>query len=254
MAKWIIPHMPEHRVYVEPFCGAANVLMQKPRSHCEVINDLDDRVVNVFRVLRDADKASKLRQQIQLTPYSRTELRSAFEDTTSCDIERARRLIARSFLGRSGTLHQRTGLRVAGTAYVPPEKNFANYEAWIPEFTKRLAGVVVENLDAMELMRRWDSPDTLYYVDPPYTLDSRKDKSLYRFELPAGGQETLIELLRGLSGMVLLSGYPNPLYDQLGWHCETLEVADRSNDVRTECLWINPAAVSKTKNQLELQL
>lgn len=77
LASWIIPQMPEHVCYVEPFGGAAGVLLQKPRSYAEVYNDLDGEVVNLFRVLRDAEMNQRLQDACMLTPYSRDEICAA---------------------------------------------------------------------------------------------------------------------------------------------------------------------------------
>ena len=73
LAPWIIEHFPPHRVYVEPFGGAASVLLRKPRSYAEVYNDRWSDVVNVFRVLRDPVRAAALKRLIALTPFARDE-------------------------------------------------------------------------------------------------------------------------------------------------------------------------------------
>src|SRR4051794_29878494 len=73
LAKWIVSHFPEHRIYVEPYGGAASVLLRKDRAFSEVYNDLDDRLVNLFRILRDETKAARLIDLLRLTPWSRTE-------------------------------------------------------------------------------------------------------------------------------------------------------------------------------------
>ena len=92
LAPWIISQMPSHRVYVEPFGGAASVLMRKPRSYAEIYNDLDDDVVNLFRVLR-SEKAEQLIDRLKLTPFAAAEFFSAYGDTDD-DMERARRMVA----------------------------------------------------------------------------------------------------------------------------------------------------------------
>lgn len=98
LAPWIISNMPKHRVYVEPFGGAASVLMQKPRAHAEIYNDLDDRIVNVFRVFQNKESALELKRLLEMTPFSRKEFELSSEDSLN-PIESARRTIIRSFMG-----------------------------------------------------------------------------------------------------------------------------------------------------------
>src|SRR3954470_24963100 len=73
IAPWIISHFPPHRIYVEPFGGAASVLLRKHRAYAEVYNDLDDWAVNLFRLLGDEQSAERLRRLLELTPFARTE-------------------------------------------------------------------------------------------------------------------------------------------------------------------------------------
>ncbi len=98
LAPWILSHFPAHRVYVEPFGGAGSVLMRKPRSYCEVYNDIDCEVVNLFRVLRDPGQAARLIADLELTPFSRDEFIAAYEPAED-PAELARRLVMRSFMG-----------------------------------------------------------------------------------------------------------------------------------------------------------
>lgn len=107
LAPWIISHFPDHKVYVEPFGGAASVLIRKHRSHAEIYNDLDNEVVNLFRVLR-SDRADELAELLRLTPFAAEEFFTAYE--TSCDpVERARRTIVRSYMGfGSNAVHRKS--------------------------------------------------------------------------------------------------------------------------------------------------
>jgi DNA adenine methylase len=71
LADWIISHFPHHRIYTEAFGGAGSVLMQKPRCFAEVYNDLNQDVVNLFRVLRHDSQAKDLERALRLTPFAR---------------------------------------------------------------------------------------------------------------------------------------------------------------------------------------
>lgn len=167
LAPWIIQNMPEHRVYVEPFGGAASVLLRKPRSYAEIYNDLDDDVVNLFQVLR-GPRSSELIAALKLTPFAKSEFEQAYLE---CDdpVEKARRLITRSFQGFGSNGHARkTGFRSnSNKSGTTPAREWANYPAQLTTAVERLSGVVILKNDAIKCMENHDSPETLHYVDPP---------------------------------------------------------------------------------------
>lgn len=257
LAPWIIEHFPPHRVYVEPFGGAASVLLRKPKAYCEVYNDLDGDVVNLFRLLRQSD-ADRLVELIRLTPFAREEFVAAYE---ACDdpLERARRLIVRSFMGFGsvGATGNSTGFRSNSTrSGTTPAEDWGNYPEALEAVIGRMKGVVVENRPAVDVMRQHDGPETLHYVDPPYLPETRSKSSVssttpkntYRHELPLEDHIALLDALTDLSVMVILSGYPAPLYDDrlCGWQrVERAALADGAR-ARTEVLWLNPAAAAKS--------
>lgn len=257
LAPWVIGHFPRHRVYVEPFGGAASVLLRKQRAYAEVYNDLDDLVVTLFRVLRDPESAELLRARLALTPFARTEFEAAWDDSGD-DVERARRLIARSFMGFGSNAHSDLGKGAKTTGFransnrsgTTPAHDWANFPDVLPSIVERLRGVTIERRPAMQVMASHDGPDTLHYVDPPYLPETRNRKNRfdpkhqYRHELTIDDHVQLLDALRGLAGMVVLSGYPASLYDENlpGWErVERSALADGARE-RTEVLWINPAA------------
>jgi DNA adenine methylase len=245
LAPWIISHFPPHRVYVEPFGGAASVLMRKPVSYAEVYNDLDQSVVNLFRVLR-SDHAERLVRELRLTPFARDEFREAYAPTDDA-LEAARRLIIRSFMGFGSNGHNKlTGFRAnSNRSGTTPAHDWQNYPDSLALVIERLRGVTVENKDAREVMAQHDGKDTLHYVDPPYVFETRSDDSAdYAHELSDEQHADLLAFLRGLTGMVVLSGYPSDLYDTAlsDWlRVDRAALADGAKK-RTEVLWINPAA------------
>lgn len=259
LAPWIMAHFPEHQVYVEPFGGAASILLRKPRSYAEVYNDLDEEVVTLFRILRDPSSAARLIELLRLTPFARAEFNQAY-DATDDPMERARRLVIRAFQGfgsDSATGQYRTGFRAnSNRSGSTPASDWRNYPDVLPSIVERLRGVVIECRDASEVMAAHDGAGTLHYVDPPYPMETRSRThrrpggGTYRHELTAAQHRVLIAFLRGLAGMVVLSGYACPLYDELlaDWHrVERPALADGAR-ARTEVLWINAAAVAAWSN------
>lgn len=244
LAPWIISHFPKHRVYVEPFGGAGSVLMRKDRAYAEIWNDLDGEVVNLFRVLRSPD-ADELVRQLRLTPFSRAEFSGAYQPAAD-PIERARNLVIRSFMGFGSNGHNRlTGFRAnSNRSGTTPAHDWVNYPDALELVIRRLQGVTVENKDAKEVMAQHDGPGTLHYVDPPYVIETRSDAGAdYAHEMDGDDHAELLIFLRGLSGMVVLSGYPCDAYDDAltGWTRVEREALADGAAKRTEVLWINPA-------------
>ncbi|UWQ60465.1 DNA adenine methylase [Leisingera caerulea] len=241
LAPWIISHFPAHRVYVEPFGGAASVLLRKERSYAEVYNDLDDDVVNLFAVLR-GEHAGKLIDQLRLTPFASSEFAGAYENA-GCKIERARRLVVRSFMGfGSNAVHRKSGFRSnSSRSGTTPARDWANFPDALAATVDRLQGVVVTNRDAREVMAAHDGPETLHYVDPPYVPATRDAGGDYAHELSDADHADLLDFLCRLKGRVVLSGYPCDAYDDRlsTWaRVERRALADGARE-RTEVLWMN---------------
>jgi DNA adenine methylase len=242
LAPWIISQMPAHRVYIEPFGGAASVLLRKPRAYAEIYNDLDDEVVNLFRVLR-SDAATAPIDALRLTPFAATEFAAAYGHTEDA-VERARRLVVRSFMGfGSNGTHKKTGFRSnSNRSGTTPARDWVNYPDALAAIVDRLRGVCVMHRDALEVMAAHDAPDALHYVDPPYVFSTRTDGAAdYAHEMTDAQHAELLAFLRTLRGRVILSGYPHPAYDAAltGWHrVQRAALADGAAP-RTEVLWLN---------------
>lgn len=252
LAPWIITHMPAHRVYVEPFGGAASVLLRKSRSYAEVYNDLDGGLIELFRVLRCPDQAAELCRLLALTPYARAEFDTAYERSED-PVERARRLVIRGHMGFGswGVRLNKTGFRSSCTrSGTTPAHDWARLPSALSAVTERLKGVVIECRPAIDVMRQHDGPDTLHYCDPPYLHETRGrtyGRDGYRHEMTDSDHAELLDAIKGLSGMVLLSGYRSQLYDRalLGWaRIDRLAMADGASP-RIESLWLNQDAAKR---------
>lgn len=246
-APWIISHFPEHRIYVEPYGGAASVLLRKPRVYSEVYNDIDGEIVNLFRVLRNPTQARELVRLVTLTPYSREEFEESYI-ICSDPVEQARRTLVRSFLGfgafsstgqRTGF---RTGFRRSGTAAA---RDWKNYPDALEQVIDRMRGVTIENDNACDVLRRYDDKSALFYVDPPYPHDTRGTDGWYRHEMTDDDHRAMAEVVRSLKGMIVISGYACDLYDKElfpDWHrVQRTALADAARR-RVEVLWISPGA------------
>ena len=245
LAPWIIGHFPTHRVYTECFGGGASVLLRKPRAYAEVYNDLDGEIVNLFRVLRGA-QAGDLLDALRMTPFAREEFTTAYLPTGD-EMERARRLVIRSFMGFGSNGHQKkTGFRAnSNRSGTTPARDWVGYPDALALAIERLRGVTVEHRDACDVLRQHDGPAALHYLDPPYVASTRSDdKADYAHEMGDDAHRELLAFVATLKGMVIISGYPSDLYEAglQGWlRVERSALADGARK-RVEVLWLNAAA------------
>lgn len=240
--------MPEHKAYVEVFGGAAGVLLRKPRSRIEVYNDLDSQVFNFFRVLRDREMKTRLIEAVDLTPFSREEFEMAYEPAPDA-VEAARRFVARTAMGHGTSSmdpSDSNGFRScdirAGKSYA---REWAGIPAAIAAAADRFQSVTIENLDYRKLIPKFDDPETLFYVDPPYPLSTRQNGGKgYVHEMSDHDHRQLAWLLKSAKAKILLSGYSCRLYDELYSDWRRDEKKTTANGQvgavpRTEILWAN---------------
>lgn len=246
LAPWIISHFPAHDVYVEPFGGAGSVLLLKNRLPREVYNDIDRSVFNLFKILRNPVDANKLIKLISLTPFHRDEYLNACYSESNCELMQASQLLIRSFMSFSSNgIHQKNSGFSGSTkkGLTTDASTWAKIPYNLILVAKRLQGVIIENIPAIELFDKHDSPKTLFYCDPPYLHQTRTSKNGYQYEMTFADHEMLLKKLKSLSGSVVLSGYNNDLYNDYlnGWtkySTNARAATQRGAIIRNECLWI----------------
>lgn len=237
---------PPHETYVEPFGGAASVLLQKPISRQEVYNDLDGDIVNFFRALREYPK--DLVRAIQFTPYARRELELARQPGDGDCVERARRFYVMCWMSfGAATRRAPSGWRIIkelkGWGKSPVE--MWNNTDHLPKIAQRLKQVYFESQDALQVIQRWDSPTTFFYIDPPYPHSTRTGDSDYSHEMTDQQHRDLAALLHDIKGSAIISSNPSALYDELykSWSVHTFDERGLRNVPRTERFWLSPRAV-----------
>jgi DNA adenine methylase len=260
LAKWIIGYFPDHDCYIEPYGGSAAVLLQKTRSWLEVYNDKSRQVVNFFQVLRE--QTDDLVEAIMLTPYAKAEWELAQADDPD-PVESARRFYVRAYMDRAGpTAQWRTGwrrqkvvTRQNGKRSMTPVATIFRQVDHLWEIADRFRGVQIECDDALAVIERYDSPETLFYLDPTYPRSTRSCKKCsYEHEMTDDGHVELAEVLHGIAGMAAISGYRCELYDDLyqDWRRADKKVRTNGAGKAVESLWLSPALVERWRKKLPL--
>ena len=246
---WLLPLLPESHHYCEPFAGSAAVLLNRRPSPVETYNDIDGEIANFFRVLRD--RTEDLAKHIALTPFSREEFYWAVSEGTEHldELERARRFFIRARQSRTGLAQTASLGRWANCKNTSRAGMSGVVSRWLgsvehlPEIAMRLLRVQIENRPAVDVIRLYDSPNTLFYCDPPYLHSSRGDSKAYGFEMEEESHKELSEVLRNCKGNVAISGYRCDLMDELykDWQChEALpKLCHSVKEQRQEALWTN---------------
>lgn len=248
--NWLLPLLPPTKHFCDVFGGSAAVLLNREPSPIETYNDLDGEVVNFFKILRD--QTEDLIKAIGLTPFSREELEIATEKNNQegiSNLERARRFFVKARQTRTGLAQTSSKGRWAHCKLTSRAGMAGAVSRWLgsveglSEVAQRLLRVQIENEPAIRVIKRYDSPETLFYCDPPYLHSTRGDKNAYAFEMSDSDHRELANLLHSVEGKVALSGYKNDLMEKL--YGDWIEIAAPEKkahsikELRTEYLWIN---------------
>lgn len=246
---WLLPLLPPAQHYCEPFGGSAAVLINRAPAPVETYNDLHSEVVTFFRVLREQKEA--LIEAIGLTPFSREEfIRACTEPAEGLpDLERARRFYILARQVRTGLAQTASEGRWAHCLLTSRAGMAGAVSRWLGSvedlslIAQRLLRVQIEHDTALNVIRRYDSPDTLHYIDPPYPHDSRNDSHAYAHEMTEADHRELAAVLGNVRGKVAVSGYRSPLMDELyrGWRAVDApeKLCNSSKAPRREVLWVN---------------
>ena len=276
LLKWIVGLMPPHLHYVEPFFGGGGILLARdldrdwmapnianaPKQKLpaalqgcsEVANDLHGELINFWRVLQTPEDFAAFRQRIELTPFSEAEfddaLASTRQDEPASNVDRAIRFFILARQSRQGLMKDFATLSRNRTRSRINEQVSAwlNVIEGLPDVHQRLKKVVILNQSACDVIRKQDGENTLFYCDPPYVHESRSTTGEYAFEMTEDQHRELLDVLAGIAGRFMLSGYPSELYSQWeqrhGWKrheflIDNKAAAGKVKETKTECLWCN---------------
>jgi len=265
MVKKLLPLLPQCHTYVECFGGGASLLFAKKPSPVEVYNDLDSGLVNFFRVIRDRDKFAEFHRMVSSTPYAREEFnfcRETWQDCTD-DTERAYRwfVVARMSFGGDFGHSWAHAVTESRRDMVKVCSDWLFFVDTLPQIHNRLMRVQIEHQDWRVVLDRYDTSETLFYLDPPY-VPSTRSSGKYKHELILEDHKDLVDILLQVKGMAILSGYDHEVYAPLtdaGWQKHTWTTACHAagrtrgtgiqgkgsalaKQKRVECAWVSPGA------------
>lgn len=256
LAQWIISLMPPRdswKHYVEPCFGAGWVLFaNNPEGISEAINDISGEIINFWDVLRNAALFTNFHRMIEATPFSEDSFQKARDiPKNASQVERAWAFFVRCRLSMSGRMRSFTPITKSRT-----RRGMNNdVSGWLtaieglPQVHERLKRIVVLGpKDVLEVIVEQDSPHTLFYLDPPYLRETRTATKVYDFEMDEDKHTKLLEVLSGIEGKFLLSGYPSSLYQRfqelMNWNVHTFQIVNHASSAdkkrtMTECVWTN---------------
>jgi len=271
----LLPLIPQGgQPYCEPYAGSLAVLLAREPAPSEIVNDADHTLVNFYKVIQDKQTLKQLYRLLVQTPYSRAEFVRAMEilkqhisthmpnQLSTPSVELAWAFFVFHNQRMPGRLH------FAPTNWAVSKINvstvsFQRFIKRLPRLRQRLKRVYFDCIDALSFIKRWDSPTTVMYIDPPYV-------GLDNYYLPSANNiehhQQLVDTVLSCKSAIVISGYDHPVYDKLlehGWqkmHFQTItrmgnvkgEGQIKSKMQRVECVWRNPQAVASTAHNLSL--
>ena len=249
----LLPLIPDHKAYAEVFGGGASLLFAKEQVYSEIYNDIDSTLTDFFRLLQNPVQFDEFYQKCLITPYSK-ELWREFRDTWQLQdniVDRIHQWFSVARMSFSGCFGASWSFGIARNG----ASKFRKAVDGLPEVAQRLRNVQIDNRSWDDALERYDREETFFYLDPPYVHSTRRGGD-FSFEMNDAGHKKLVDILKNIKGRVLLSGYPNEIYNGLNWKRIDHEVLCyavgktkatgllgdgnvKGKQSRTESLWLN---------------
>lgn len=238
LVKTILPMIPVHNLYCEPFAGGAAIFFAKQKSEVEVLNDTNRELINFYRVLQS--DFTSLEKEVMITLHSRDLHRKACviynNPDMFSDLKRAWALWVLSSQGFAGQLDGSWGYDI--TKNSTPKRLENKKQAFNTDLAIRMQEVHLESADALYIIRGRDREESFFYVDPPYYNSNMGHYDGYSID----DFEALLKLLSGLRGKFLLSSYPSEILKEYskknGWQTKSIEgrvsVAAKNGKTKTK--------------------
>jgi DNA adenine methylase len=254
LAKQIIALMPKHHHYLDLYGGGLALLWaKKPQGVSEVVNDINGELTNFFKVLQLQKLFEQFRRRVEVIPFGRPQweeaVRKLEEEPDANRVARATWFFVLNRMSLAGRMDAFTGITKTRTR----GGMNAEVSAWLgcvdglPAIHERLKRVLIENRDAVELMKNHDVKGALMYADPPYPASTRSSPNVYDYEMTDDQHREFLEAAKSLQhAKLMISGYPCKLYDKAlrDWNRHEFDRANhaaggKSKERKTEVLWMN---------------
>lgn len=257
LLKYLLPLVPPHKIYCEPFFGGGALFFAKPKSEVEIINDLNGEVMNFFIVLKT--KFSALQKEVQATLHSRELYKKAIaiykNPKAYSDVKRAWALWTATNQGFAGLIGS-WGFGKTNSK----EKAVANKrDDFTKTYEERLRTVQLESNNAIKVIDRCDSKDTFIYADPPYIGSDMGHYKGYSVD----DYKELLNKLTKVKGKFLLSSYPSQILTEYirkyKWGTKKIEksvaVTKHTDKKKTEMLVFNydPAKIKRIETEFKIK-
>lgn len=241
LIQWIVSNLPadiDEMIYVEPFSGGACVLLNKNKSKIEVINDLDQEVIGIYKAIRNEPKEFTRRLNLYKCceeTFVRSQKKSGFEDY----LDRAINDFILTKMSKSES-------RKVFSSEICQKCKKIKTSPWsssieeMNQISERIKETHIFNLPAIEIIKKFDTPNVFIFCDPPVLLETKNKKSMYESKMTTDDHIELSIALNDFSGKVLLTGILNPLYKRLyaGWKMEKRKTTSKIKK-NLEVIWKN---------------
>lgn len=243
-----------HDIYVEVFGGGGVCLLNKKPNKAEVYNDIDKYLYDFFTLLINKKEFEEFYKKAALLPCSK-QIFENFVSNINFENNKVNRVLQWFYCQRNSFGGMGKTWRFFKTIKGIRRNMSGVVSSWLtcidklPEIHNRLLRVQIECRDWRDILNIYDSKNTLFYLDPPYVITTRKSGN-YNYELTDKDHEELVNMLLKIKGKAVLSGYANKIYKKLednNWNRIDFDISHGKNYKRTESIWIKNRINNKTK-------